>query len=166
MLRLFALALLFANGLYFAWGHGLLLPYGFGPLPQNEPQRLAQQMSPQALRLLPAAEFKRIEEDVKQEQAPKECLQAGPFDAAQSVALRQTLEQSLPAGSWVLEETPVGARWIVYMGKYAAPDLLAKKPRAVWFQLGIREDAVAQTLAEAGIQVVQDRCLMVELRHR
>jgi hypothetical protein len=46
------------------------------------------------------------------------------------------------------------------------PDLLAKKPRAVWFQLGIREDAVAQTLAEAGIQVVQDRCLMVELRHR
>ena len=47
------------------------------------------------------------------------------------------------------------------------PDLLAKKPRAVWFQLGIRNDAAAETLARAGIQVVQDRCLMVEWRrHR
>jgi len=47
------------------------------------------------------------------------------------------------------------------------PDLLAKKPRAVWFQLGIRNDDAAETLARAGIQVVQDRCLMVEWkRHR
>jgi uncharacterized protein len=47
------------------------------------------------------------------------------------------------------------------------PDLLAKKPRAVWFQLGIRNDAAAEELARAGIQVVQDRCLMVEWRrHR
>lgn len=41
-------------------------------------------------------------------------------------------------------------------------DLLAAKPRAVWLQTGIRDDAFALTLAEAGIQVVQDRCLMVE----
>jgi predicted CoA-binding protein len=47
------------------------------------------------------------------------------------------------------------------------PDILAKKPRAVWFQLGIRNDAAAETLARAGILVVQDRCLMVEWRrHR
>lgn len=47
------------------------------------------------------------------------------------------------------------------------PDILAKKPRAVWFQLGIRNDDAAETLARAGIQVVQDRCLMVEWRrHR
>jgi predicted CoA-binding protein len=47
------------------------------------------------------------------------------------------------------------------------PDLLAKRPRAVWFQLGIRNDDAAETLARAGIQVVQDRCLMVEWRrHR
>jgi predicted CoA-binding protein len=42
------------------------------------------------------------------------------------------------------------------------PDLLAKRPRAVWFQLGIRNDAAAEALAQAGILVVQDRCLMVE----
>lgn len=43
-------------------------------------------------------------------------------------------------------------------------DLLAKKPKAVWFQSGIRNDAVAEQLARAGIKVVQDRCLMVEHR--
>jgi predicted CoA-binding protein len=42
------------------------------------------------------------------------------------------------------------------------PDLLAKKPRAVWFQSGIRDDATAAALADAGIMVVQDRCLMVD----
>jgi len=45
-------------------------------------------------------------------------------------------------------------------------DLLAAKPGAVWFQSGIRHDEVAETLARAGIDVVQDRCLMVELQER
>jgi predicted CoA-binding protein len=43
-------------------------------------------------------------------------------------------------------------------------DVLAKKPKAVWFQSGIRNDPVAVQLAKAGIQVVQDCCLMVEHR--
>ncbi|MGZ6071520.1 MAG: CoA-binding protein [Myxococcaceae bacterium] len=43
-------------------------------------------------------------------------------------------------------------------------DILAKKPKAVWFQAGIRNDALADRLAAAGIDVVQDRCLMVDHR--
>jgi len=43
-------------------------------------------------------------------------------------------------------------------------DILAKMPKAVWLQSGIRNDPVAQTLAKAGIKVVQDRCLMVDHR--
>ncbi len=43
-------------------------------------------------------------------------------------------------------------------------DIIAKRPKAVWFQLGIRNDEAAERLARAGIDVVQDRCLMVELR--
>ena len=43
-------------------------------------------------------------------------------------------------------------------------DILEKRPKAVWFQSGIRHDAVAERLARAGIEVVQDRCLLVELR--
>jgi uncharacterized protein len=45
-------------------------------------------------------------------------------------------------------------------------EILAKRPRAVWLQQGIRDDAFAARLAEAGIDVVQDRCLMVEHRLR
>ena len=44
------------------------------------------------------------------------------------------------------------------------PELLAARPRAVWLQLGIRHDGAAEELARAGIQVVQDRCLLVEHR--
>ncbi|HYN83286.1 MAG TPA: CoA-binding protein [Gemmatimonadaceae bacterium] len=43
-------------------------------------------------------------------------------------------------------------------------DIIAKKPKAVWFQSGIRNDVAAEQFAKAGIQVVQDRCLMVEMR--
>jgi predicted CoA-binding protein len=44
-------------------------------------------------------------------------------------------------------------------------DILAKRPMAVWMQSGIRNDAVAEKLARAGIKVVQNRCLMVDHRH-
>lgn len=39
---------------------------------------------------------------------------------------------------------------------------LPSRPRAVWFQLGIRNDAAAERLARAGVRVVQDRCMMPE----
>lgn len=43
-------------------------------------------------------------------------------------------------------------------------DIIAKRPRSVWFQLGIVNDEAAERLAQEGIDVVQDRCLLVELR--
>jgi uncharacterized protein len=44
-------------------------------------------------------------------------------------------------------------------------DILAARPKSVWMQSGIRNDEVAERLAREGIDVVQDACLMVELRH-
>jgi predicted CoA-binding protein len=41
-------------------------------------------------------------------------------------------------------------------------DILAKRPGAVWFQSGIRNDEVAELLAREGIKVVQSRCLMID----
>jgi predicted CoA-binding protein len=38
------------------------------------------------------------------------------------------------------------------------------RPKVVWFQLGIRNEAAAERLARAGIRVVQDRCMMPEHR--
>ena len=43
-------------------------------------------------------------------------------------------------------------------------DIIAKRPKSVWFQAGIRNDGAAERLAREGIDVVQDRCLLVELR--
>jgi predicted CoA-binding protein len=43
-------------------------------------------------------------------------------------------------------------------------DIIAKQPKSVWLQLGIRNDAAAERLAKAGIRVVQNRCLLVEMR--
>ena len=42
-------------------------------------------------------------------------------------------------------------------------DILEARPRAVWFQQGIRHAEAAERFARAGIDVVQDRCLLVEL---
>jgi predicted CoA-binding protein len=46
------------------------------------------------------------------------------------------------------------------------PEILAMNPlpRAVWFQLGIRNDEAARRLVEAGIDVVQDRCTLADHR--
>ena len=43
-------------------------------------------------------------------------------------------------------------------------DILAVRPKLVWMQLGIRHDGVAESLARAGIDVVQELCMLVELR--
>jgi hypothetical protein len=43
-------------------------------------------------------------------------------------------------------------------------DIVAKRPGAVWLQSGIRHDQVAQQLVNAGISVVQDRCMMTDHR--
>lgn len=45
-------------------------------------------------------------------------------------------------------------------------ELLACKPRVVWMQLGVRNDAVAAALEAAGIEVVQDACTLAEHRRR
>ena len=41
---------------------------------------------------------------------------------------------------------------------------MRSKPRAVWMQLGIHHGESAQRLREAGIEVIQDRCIMVDHR--
>lgn len=152
MLRLFALALLLANGLYFAWSNDLLLAYGFGQAQKSEPQRLLQQISPDAVRLIDRKEFKQIEEQIRIDKAPKECYQAGPFDAAQSATLRQTLGEVLPDNAWIMEEVHVDPRWIVYLGKYASAEMLAKK-RAEIAALNLKPDHLDNPALEPGISL-------------
>ncbi|MFN5582423.1 CoA-binding protein [Gemmatimonas sp.] len=42
-------------------------------------------------------------------------------------------------------------------------EIIAHRPAVVWLQLGIRNDEAAEQFARAGIDVIQDRCVTVEL---
>lgn len=127
MLRFFVLALVLINCMFFGWSQGLLLSIGFGPAQQTEPQRVNQQIKPDAIELLDAQHQRQTETALPVATKPAECLRAGLFDEAQAVALREALTDSLAAGSWVLESVEVPARWIVYMGKFANDEAVTKK---------------------------------------
>lgn len=118
MLRLLVLVLVLLNAAYFAWSHGMLRAYGWAPVEQSEPQRLTQQIRPEAIRILPADEGRRAEQVALTPPKPPECLQAGLFDEAQTEAVRKALEVALPATAWSLETQVEPARWIIYMGKF------------------------------------------------
>ena len=152
MLRLLVLLLLVANTGYFAWGSGLLRAYGWGPTAQQEPQRLQQQVRPDALRVLSPGELQRLEDQLKADQTPRECLQAGPLDAATAGNVRKVLEAQLPANAWQLESTRTDARWLVYVGKFPTAEALAKK-RAELLALGMKPEAVRGAALEPGLSL-------------
>ena len=160
MLRLIVLLLLLANGVYFAWAQGLLRGYGFAPAAQSEPQRVAQQLRPDSLRILKPDEVKRLDAAPPAVQAaapsvsanPPECLQAGLFNDAQATALRTQLQPALPANTWLLDAVVEPARWIVYMGKYPTADALVKK-RAELASLNLKFETLTNPALEIGLSL-------------
>ena len=152
MLRFILLALVLLNGLYFAWSQGLLIGLGWAPTQQTEPQRLAQQIRPEALRLLSPQELRPPEVAPLAAAKPSVCLQAGLFDEAQGELLRRTLAQVLPAGSWQLESAVAPARWIVFMGKYANAEELAKKRQQLAF-LNLKFEPLANPSLGLGLSL-------------
>lgn len=150
MLRLLVLLLLLANAAFFAWSQGLLLAWGTGPTQQSEPQRLQQQVRPEAVRILPAAELKQAEALAAQAPRPPECLQTAALDPAQIAPLRTVLD-SWPAGSWSLDPVTEPARWIIYMGKYPGVEQVARK-RAELRQIGVSFEAPGAEL-EPGLSL-------------
>ena len=149
MLRLLVLALLLANAAYLAWAQGFLAEWGVAPAQQAEPQRLAQQIRPEAVRLVSLEEARRIENAPPPR--PPECLQAGPLDEAQVAVMRQEL-QSWPAASWSVEAGTEPARWIVYMGKYPNAEMMAKK-KAELRGLGVSFEPLQNASLEPGLSL-------------
>lgn len=153
MLRFLVLALLLINGVYFAWTQGLLRAFGFAPTQQSEPQRLAQQIRPEVLRLLTAQELRQLEAAPGGAASkPVACLQAGLFDEAQSATLRSALTPALPPGSWSLEAALEPARWIVYMGPFANAEAQARK-RAELAALSLRFEPMSNPALEPGLSL-------------
>ncbi|MGZ5182609.1 MAG: SPOR domain-containing protein [Ramlibacter sp.] len=147
MLRLVALVLLLANAVYFAWTQGMLQPIGAAPAQQSEPHRMAQQIKPEAVRVLTADEARKLEAAAR----PPECLQAAPIEDAATEPLKQALA-SWPSGSWTLEPVSEPGRWIVYMGKYPSADNVAKK-KSELRQFGVAFEPVANPDLEPGLSL-------------
>jgi hypothetical protein len=151
MLRLIILLLLLANAGFYAWSHGLLLAWGVGPTQQSEPQRLGQQIRPEAVRVLPADELRRVETQLAQAPRPPECLLSPMLEDGQATMLRTVLA-SWPTGSWNMETVSEPARWIIYMGQYAGVEQVARK-RAELRQLGISFEALTNPQLEPGLSL-------------
>jgi hypothetical protein len=130
MLRLVVFVLLLLNGLYFGWAQGWFLSSGFGPMVQREPQRLAQQVRPEAVEVITGVaptQADALSASAEPSVTVALCLQSPPLEAAQATTLRRVLQASLPESSWQLNSLMLSERWIIYMGKYANAAELAKK---------------------------------------
>ena len=162
MLRVLALALILANAGYFAWGQGLLAAYGLKPARQAEPERLAQQIRPEALQLvapialmasaLPRPAVAVAVQPPLEAPARAACLQVGLFTEQQARALRPRLQAGLPNGSWSLESSGESGRWIIYMGKYVSKDAMNRK-RLKLEQLGLAFQPPASPLLNPGLSL-------------
>jgi hypothetical protein len=149
MLRLLVLLLVLANAAYYAWSRNLLAPMGLAPVQQSEPQRVAQQIRPEAVRLLGGDEARRVE--LAAAPKPPECMQAGLFTDAEAESLKSALA-SWPSGSWAIEAATEPPRWIVYMGKYTDPKALDKK-KAELRGLNVSFEPISNASLEPGISL-------------
>ncbi len=161
MLRLLVLLLILANAGYYAFSQGLLAAYGLAPATQTEPQRMAQQIKPEALRILSPQEIAQLESATPSARAvanagtissATECLQAGIFNEEQTMVLRERLVSTLPQDSWVLESTLMPARWLVYMGKYNSDEAAVKK-KSELRGLGVSFEAMNNASLEPGVSL-------------
>ena len=118
MLRALVLLLLAANGLFFAWSRGWLGDAGAG---EREPERIARQVNPDAVRVLnPAAATAALA------RTPA-CVEAGPFRSAEVPAAEQALAARLPAGSWSRVSVERPGRWVVYVGRFPNREALERR---------------------------------------
>lgn len=161
-MRLLLLLLTLANLLYFSWSQGLLQDYGWAPHSDAEPQRLANQIRPQALRIVRPAMPTSAPTSLTAAPAPDpvaaslprpvQCLQAGIFDEGQAVILRTALAAEWSAERWTLDPAVQPARWIIYLGPYASAAALAKK-RAELAARKILPQALPDVALEPGLSL-------------
>lgn len=153
MLQWMVGVLLLANGLFFAWSQGYLRAYGFAPTQQSEPQRVQQQIQPQALVLLNTQDLKKAEAQALDDAKPKACLQWGPLDDEQAAHVRASLQGStLAADAWQLNTVTVPERWVVYIGKFANPQALDKK-RSELSAMNIKSDPTSAAHLVPGLSL-------------
>jgi hypothetical protein len=124
MLRALVLALLLANLAFFGWTQGWLdSVLGARSTGDREPERLARQVRPEAVRILSAG----AGAGEPAAAAALACLEAGPFAENEAAAAQAAARGVLPTGGWVMARVEQPGSWLVYMGKYPNREALSKK---------------------------------------
>ena len=157
MLRLFALLLLVANGLFFAWSKGYLSTWGFASTSKTEPFRVNEQIEPERIVIRSKNAPAPVSTPVATtNQTPisttTSCITAGVFNDRQSAVLKQTLSTKLPDLRWRFDTVNVPARWIVYMGKY--PNNAARElKKSQLDQIKVRYEVLTEGNLEPGLSL-------------
>ena len=132
MLRVLVAVLLVANLAFWAWSAGTFEGLGLGPTRERDPARLAQQLHPQAVRVLPLNPAASAATAAPAASAvagsPLQCLEAGPFaTGALDAAERVLVTAGWAEGSWVRSGHDAAALYAVLLGPYGNRDALQKK---------------------------------------
>lgn len=131
MLRTLVLLLLLFNGGYFAWSQGYLAGLGFAPSDGGEPQRLTQQIHPEAISLVGVNEARRLD------------VQPGGIAVTASAASATPLAtESAPGDATVAAATAA-------VGSVAVPPPQPPPPPKTCLQAGVYDDSQALNLRRA-----------------
>ena len=129
MLRALVLLLVLANAAFYAWTQGWLDDaVGVRAIGDREPERIARQVHPELIRILPPDAVASSASAAQAGVGTLACLEAGPFTDAEFAAAEAALQAAAPqlaSSRWARIET--SGAWIVYMGRYASREALAKK---------------------------------------
>jgi hypothetical protein len=119
MLRALVAALVLANVLFFAWARGWLEPVWPAPHSgEREPARLAAQLNPERVVVLPASAASVAITAARE--AALVCLEAGPLGEADIAVAESALAAAhLPDGRWLREAEPLPPLWLVYAARSA-----------------------------------------------
>ena len=122
MLRALVLALLLANVAFYAWTQGWLdAVVGVRATGDREPERLARQVRPEIVRIVPASAAS------EPAAGALACLEAGPFADAELAAAQAAAQAALPSAGWTTVPAAAPGAWIVYMGPYPNRAALSQK---------------------------------------
>lgn len=166
MLRVLVVALLLANGLFYAWAQGWLSPWVPARAEQREPGRLQQQVQPERVTVLSARDAGAMLAAAAASAAASggvaaaasagaampaddtlRCLEAGPFtDAALPAVLSLLQQHGVPDGSVQHDVTGSASTWAVVMGRFADREAQRAKLEELR-RLGVRADELSSPAA-------------------
>src|SRR5574343_581456 len=120
------LVLLMLNLGFFAWLQATVR--GQHSAPGTEPERLAQQIRPEALLVRQAgSEPLPAEASAPPPAVPTVCVESDPMEAPQAETVRQAAAAVLPAERWRFDALPPATQWLVYMGRFPSEEVVKQK---------------------------------------